>query len=207
MNLQESLASAFGCREFLWPMERQNNASCHGCFIVFCKKCVFDTMNVSNKYATRNSREPLFSLSQRWTLRGAFTKKMSQIVEKVHNFFGPPPQDNVDYFEFGKKMIFDDPPLGPNLGKNWNVDYFEIFVPPLILAKTGPKLFDPCKNSTKSYLTVTMGLFPSNISHICTKFCLYLTFISPMNYQIPDHISVIWIWEKFENPDPPLVSK
>ena len=38
-------------------------------------------------------------------------KKMSQIVEKVHNFHGPPPpQDNVDYFEFGKKMIFDDPP-------------------------------------------------------------------------------------------------
>ena len=24
-----------------------------------------------------------------------------------------------------------------------------------------------------------------------------------MNYQIPDHISVIWIWEKFENPDTP----
>ena len=36
--------------------------------------------------------------------------EMSQIVEKVHNFLDPPPQDNVDYFEFGKKMIFDDPP-------------------------------------------------------------------------------------------------
>ena len=43
---------------------------------------------------------------------------MSQIVEKVHNFLDPPPWDNVDYFEFGKNMIFDDPPpLGPNLGK------------------------------------------------------------------------------------------
>ena len=35
---------------------------------------------------------------------------MSQILEKVHNFLDPPPQDDVDYFEFGKKMIFDDPP-------------------------------------------------------------------------------------------------
>ena len=27
------------------------------------------------------------------------------------------------------------PPLGPNFGKNWNVDYFEIFAPPLILTR------------------------------------------------------------------------
>ena len=74
---------------------------------------------------------------------------MSQNLGKVHNFLDPPPQDNVDYFEFGKKLRFDDPPLGPNLGKNWNVDYFEIFAPPLILIKTAPKLFDPCENSTK----------------------------------------------------------
>ena len=118
-------------------------------------------------------------------------------------FSWPPPRIMWTILNLGKHWDLTTPPLGPNLGKNWNVDYFEIFVPPLILAKTGPKLFDPCKNSTKSYLTVTMGLFPSNISHICTKFCLYLTFISPMNYQIPDHISVIWIWEKCENPDPP----
>ena len=26
-------------------------------------------------------------------------------------------QDNVDYFEFGKKMIFDDPPLDQNWEK------------------------------------------------------------------------------------------
>ena len=119
----------------------------------------------------------------------------------------PPPRIMWTILNLGKKWYLMTPPLGPNLGKNWNVDYFEIFVPPLILAKTGPKLFDRCKNSTKSYLTVTMGLFPSNNSHICTKFCLYLTFISPMNYQIPDHISVIWIWEKFENPDPPPSSQ
>ena len=125
-------------------------------------------------------------------------------MEKVHNFLDPPPPRIMwTILNLGKHWDLTTPPLGPNLGKNWNVDYFEIFVPPLILAKTGPKLFDRCKNSTKSYLTVTMGLFPSNNSHICTKFCLYLTFISPMNYQIPDHISVIWIWEKFKNPDPP----
>ena len=40
------------------------------------------------------------------------------------------------------------PPLRPNLGKNWNVDYFEIFAPPRTLAKTLPKPSDPCKNST-----------------------------------------------------------
>ena len=76
--------------------------------------------------------------------------KMSQNLGKVHNFLDPPPSGNVDYFEFEKKMKFDvPPPLGPNLGKNWNVDYFEIFAPPLILAKSAPKLLDPCKNSTK----------------------------------------------------------
>ena len=41
---------------------------------------------------------------------------MSQIVEKVHNFLDPPPQDNLDFFEFGKKLIFDDP---PPLDRNW----------------------------------------------------------------------------------------
>ena len=35
-------------------------------------------------------------------------KKMSQIVEKVHNFLDP--QDDLNFFEFGKKLIFDDPP-------------------------------------------------------------------------------------------------
>ena len=36
-----------------------------------------------------------------------------------------------------------------------------------------------------------MGLFQSYISHICTKSCLYLPFISPIYYQNQDHISVI----------------
>ena len=41
---------------------------------------------------------------------------MSQIVGDVHNFLDPPPQDNGDYFEFGKNLKFDDlPPLGPKL--------------------------------------------------------------------------------------------
>ena len=30
------------------------------------------------------------------------------------------------------------------------------------------------------------------------KFCLYLTYISPIYYKNQDHISVIWIWEKIE---------
>ena len=50
---------------------------------------------------------------------------MSQIVEKVHNFLDPSPQDNLDLFEFGKKLIFDDPPPRPKLGKIQNVDYFD----------------------------------------------------------------------------------
>ena len=43
---------------------------------------------------------------------------MSQIVEKVHNFLDPPPrpQDDLDYFEFGKKLIFNDP---TPLDQNW----------------------------------------------------------------------------------------
>ena len=64
----------------------------------------------------------------------------------------------------------------------------------LTLAKTVPK----------SYLTVTMRLFHSYISHICTKFCQYLTNISPIYHQNQGHVSVIWIWEIFENPDPHL---
>ena len=32
-------------------------------------------------------------------------------------------------------------PLGPELGKIRNVDYFHIFVPPLTLAKTVPKSY------------------------------------------------------------------
>ena len=66
---------------------------------------------------------------------------MSHIVEKVHNFIDPPPQDNLDFFEFGKKLIFDDPPPQPKLGKIWNVDYFDIVAPPLNLAKTVPKSY------------------------------------------------------------------
>ena len=43
--------------------------------------------------------------------RGAIKKKMFQIVGKVHNFLDPPPPyDHLDFFEFEKKLIFDDPP-------------------------------------------------------------------------------------------------
>ena len=61
----------------------------------------------------------------------------------------PPPRVMWTILNLRKKWNLMTPPLGPNLGKNWNVDYFEIFAPPLILAKSAPKLFDPCKNSTK----------------------------------------------------------
>ena len=56
-------------------------------------------------------------------------------MEKVHNFLYPQegPQDVLDFFEFEKKWKFDDPPrpLGPNLGKFWNWENFEISEPPL----------------------------------------------------------------------------
>ena len=96
--------------------------------------------------------------------------------------------DNLDFFEFGKKLIFDDPPPRPKLGKIWNVDYFDIVAPPLTLAKTVPK----------SYQTDTWGLFYSYIGHICTKCCIYLTNISPIYHKNQGPISVIWIWEKNE---------
>ena len=45
-----------------------------------------------------------------------------------------------------------------------------------------------------------------SISHICTQFCLYLTNIWPIYHLNQGHISVILIWEKYENQDlpPPL---
>ena len=49
-------------------------------------------------------------------IREPSKQKMSQIVEKVHNFLDPRPQDNLDYFEFGGKLVFDDP--RPKLGEN-----------------------------------------------------------------------------------------
>ena len=53
---------------------------------------------------------------------GAIKKKMSQIVEKVHNFLDPPtPQDNLDYFEFGKKLKNLDPSPQSKLVYIWNV--------------------------------------------------------------------------------------
>ena len=74
------------------------------------------------------------------------------------------------------------PPLGPKLGKFLNLDYFEIFVPPFTLSKTIPK----------SYLTVTLGLFQSYISHICKKFA----YISPI-YD-PFIILIKAIFQSFE---------
>ena len=74
------------------------------------------------------------------------------------------------------------PPLGPKLGNFLNLDYFEIFVPPFTLSKTIPK----------SYLTVTLGLFQSYISHICKKFA----YISPI-YD-PFIILIKAIFQSFE---------
>ena len=88
----------------------------------------------------------------------------------------------------GKKWYLMTPPLGPNLGKIWNVDYFDIVAPPLTLAKTIPK----------SYQTDTWGLFHSYIGQIWTKCCIYLTNISPIYHKNQGHILVIWIWEKIE---------
>ena len=53
-------------------------------------------------------------------LREPSKQKMSQIVEKVHNLLDPPPRIMWTFFEFGKKLIFDDTPrpsteIGTNL--------------------------------------------------------------------------------------------
>ena len=65
------------------------------------------------------------------------------------------------------------------------LDYFDIVVPPLTLAKTVPKSYQPD----------TWGQFYLYIGHICTKCCIYLTNMSHKNQ---GHISVIRIWEKSE---------
>ena len=65
--------------------------------------------------------------------------------------------------------------------RHWDSDLFSL----------GLGLDDPNLVSLIPDLTVTMGLFQSYISHICTKFCLYLTYISPISYQNQDHISFI----------------
>ena len=96
--------------------------------------------------------------------------------------FTPLLLDNADCFDFGKNWDLMTPPLGPKLGKFLNLDYFEIFVPPFTLSKTIPK----------SYLTVTLGLFQSYISHICKKFA----YISPI-YD-PFIILIKAIFQSFE---------
>ena len=53
---------------------------------------------------------------------------MSQIVEKVHNFLDPPAQDNLDYFEFGKQLIFDYPPPSDLIWKKIEIGKVTIIV-------------------------------------------------------------------------------
>ena len=94
----------------------------------------------------------------------------------------PPPWIMQTVLILEKIEIWWPPPLGPKLGKFLNLDYFEIFVPPFTLSKTIPK----------SYLTVTLGLFQSYISHICKKFA----YISPI-YD-PFIILIKAIFQSFE---------
>ena len=65
------------------------------------------------------------------------------------------------------------PPLRPNLGKNWNVDYFEVFVPPLTFEKKVMKPFDPCKKSTKilsnCYMVTISIIYKSYMYRVCKK--------------------------------------
>ena len=125
-------------------------------------------------------------------------KKKSPIVEKGHNFLGPPPPRMMwTFLNLGKKWFLMTPPPRQKLGKIWNVDYFDIVAPPLTLAKTVPK----------SYQTDIWGLFYSYIGHICTKCCIYLTNISPIYHKNQGPISVIWIWEKTEKSRPPPLSQ
>ena len=113
----------------------------------------------------------------------------------------------LNYFSLGKpskrkireKLRFYDPLLGPNLRKNWNVDYFEIFAPPLTLAKTVLKPSDPGINITKILSNCHIG----TIYHISISISIiYQSYM----YQYITHIlskSRPCIFEKFENPEPP----
>ena len=103
-------------------------------------------------------------------------------------------------------MIFDDPPpLGPNLGKNWNVDYFEIFAPLLILIKTAPKLFDPCENSTKilskCYNGTISVIYQPYMYQIWPIFHLYITYILSKSRPDFSHLNLGKIWKS--RPPPP----
>ena len=93
-------------------------------------------------------------------LRGAIQKKSHKLWKKSIIFLTPPPRIMWTILNLGKKWyLMTPPPLGPKLGKIWNVDYFDIVAPPLTLTKTVPK----------SHQTDTWGLFHSYIGHICTK--------------------------------------
>ena len=84
--------------------------------------------------------------------------KMSQKRGKVNKIvlISPHPRNNVDYFALGKIWRFDaPPPLGKKLSKILHVNIFETVAPYLTLAK---KVF-------KSYLSVTLGLIPSALTH------------------------------------------
>ena len=111
----------------------------------------------------------------------------------------PPPKDNVDYIKFVKKWDFMAPPPGPNLGKNWNVDYFEIFAPPLILAKSAPKLLDPCKNSTKMlsncYNETISFIYQPYMYQILPISHLYITYISSKSSPYFSHLNLGNIWK------------
>ena len=87
-------------------------------------------------------------------LREALKKKKSQKVEKVHNFLDPPPlpQDDLDFFEFGKNLKFDAPPPVPNLGKISNWENFESSEPPLKYGTLSLKHLKLPKNHFKTDL-------------------------------------------------------
>ena len=48
------------------------------------------------------------------------TKNAKKLWKKNMIFLAPTPQDNVDYFEFGKNIYLIPPPIGPKSGKSLN---------------------------------------------------------------------------------------
>ena len=101
-------------------------------------------------------------------------------------------------------MIFDDPPpLGPNFGKNWNVDYFEIFAPPLILAKTA-QLFDPWEFSTKIQSKCYNGtisiIYQPYMYQILPISHLYITHILSKSRPYFSHLNLGKIWKSSPPP-------
>ena len=99
--------------------------------------------------------------------------------------------------------------LGFSLDSSWTI--FSVYM--LVERVKYRRNFRWNTTSIYEHLSVSLSVCQSHIyinlkstlsiSHICTQFCLYLTNIWPIYHLNQGHISVILIWEKYENQDLP----